>query len=68
MVTGQRETVELTLTVEAETAKAYLVSDGVTEGWLPKSLLQDESPIRQIGGQTFEFEVPAWWATKQEFI
>ena len=51
------ETVDLELTLKHETPKAYLVTDGEQDVWLPKSLVEYD------GEQTFT--IPTWLCDKK---
>jgi hypothetical protein len=61
--------IEFCGTVERETGKAFLVSDGITETWLPKSQIVK---YRRIGGSAshhdFEFFIPEWLAKDKGII
>lgn len=56
-------------TVERETDKAFLVSDGINEMWIPKSQI---IKARRIGGSAshhdFEFVLPEWLAKDKGII
>jgi hypothetical protein len=54
------ETTDLPLDVLAETDRAWLVSDGGTPVWLPKSLVE-----RQGDG---DFTVPVWLAEREGLV
>lgn len=62
---SNEETVEISVTVKMETAKAYLVDHGgKTEVWIPKS------QIRQIGkeGKLSVFVISEWIAKEKGLI
>lgn len=61
------ERVELSLTIQHETPKAFLVTDGPEEDWLAKSLLEDPTKVEYRVGSTYTFDVPVWWATEKGF-
>lgn len=49
-----------------ETDRAYLVFDGKTEVWIPKSQVQD---CHQIGrGSEWEFVIPEWLAIEKGIV
>jgi hypothetical protein len=56
-----KELIELALTVKHQTEKAFLVTDGVNEVWLPKSQVEhhEEDGI---------FVIPFWLARDKELI
>ena len=56
------ETAELDFEVKHETENAWLVTDGIKEDWLPKSIaIRDENDQGR-------FTVPVWWAEKKGFV
>lgn len=62
---SKEETVEVSVTIKMETAKAYLVDHGgKTEVWIPKS------QIRQVGkeGNLGVMEVTEWIAKEKGLI
>ena len=60
------QTVEITAEVIKETDKSFVLSDGDTKEWFPKSEL-DHSPNPQIG-DTVCFEMPEWLAIEKGFV
>lgn len=60
------ETVEITAEVKRETDDAFLLSDGDTKEWFPKSEL-DHSPDPQVG-DVIAFEMPEWLAIEKGFV
>lgn len=59
------DSVEITLDVLRETKKAYFVSDGTTETWLPKSQIKDMEHLRN---KTYAVLMPEWLANKKDLI
>jgi secreted trypsin-like serine protease len=64
--------VKITAEIKAETAHAWLISDGEREVWLPKSRVRREDiQIKPQGSerhQTAVFFVPKWLAKEKELI
>ena len=58
------KTIEVYLDIKHETDKAYKVSDGVSEDWLPKSQVDVTEETKN--GATFT--VPEWLAKEKGFI
>ena len=60
------EKIEICLEIKKETEKAFLVTDGDVEEWLPKSQIE----LDQNGGEgdTVIITMPEWMAEKKEFI
>ena len=59
----------VTVTLEAETDKAWLVDAGMDKSiWVPKSQILDYSEGSYQSGDTIEIEVPEWLATKNGMI
>lgn len=58
--------VELDLQREAETAKAILVSDGITKEWIPKSQLEDDP--ENLGNGLVRIIMPEWLAIDKGFV
>ncbi len=57
--------VEITVEVIRETDRAYLVSDGEIEAWVPISQVYDETALSS-GARLLE--IPAWIAEQQGLI
>lgn len=57
--------IEITLDVMRETEKAYLVSDGDTECWIPKSQVSDMELLRDT---TYAVLMPEWLAHDKGLI
>ena len=60
-----KDLVEIQVDIIHDTDAAYLVSDGITEGWIPKS--QVEEPEFTQSGMAV-FEIPEWLAIEKGFI
>lgn len=60
-----KKIVDITVQVRRETVKAVLVSDGVTEAWLPRS--QIEINISD-DGQADVITLPEWLAMEKGFL
>lgn len=58
-----KELVDLELTLMHETDKAYLVSDGSKQNWLPKSMVEMDS----VGTQKV-FIMPEWLAIEKGLV
>ena len=60
------EKIEICLEIKKETEKAFLVTGGDVEEWLPKSQIE----LDQNGGEgdTVIITMPEWMAEKKEFI
>jgi len=64
---GKNELIEFCGELKHETKFAYLVFDGASETWIPKSQVKS---MRQIGsrGDDYEFEIPEWLARSKGII
>lgn len=58
--------IEFCATVEHETDKSLLVSDGSEKIWLPKSQIVRQRPIGS--NMDFEFVIPQWLAKEKGII
>jgi len=58
-------TIEFCAIIVHSTPKAYLLSDGADEFWLPKSQILSE---RCIKGDNWEFEIPEWLAITKGIV
>ena len=58
--------IEFCATVENETEKSLLVSDGKEKIWLPKSQIAKQRPIGRNGD--YEFVIPQWLAKERGII
>ena len=56
----KKQPVEVSAEIKAETDKAYLIFDGATEAWVPKSMVEYD------GGTVFT--MPEWLAEDKGFI
>lgn len=61
------ETTEVSVYIEKETARAWLVSDGKTKGFVPKSQISDSSGVIEVG-ETVEITIPLWLAEEMGFF
>lgn len=59
------EPVEISCEIKAETDLAYLVWDGKTEVWLPKSQILS---MRPESGSGHVLEIPEWLATEKGLV
>ena len=57
---------EFDLELVAETPKAICISDGINEGWIPKSQLEDDIEYLQDG--LVHIILPEWLAKNKELI
>lgn len=57
---GRRELVDVAAKLQHETDSAYLITDGVTTEWVPKSVTQDN--------EDGTFTMPEWLAQEKGFI
>jgi len=57
--------IEIAIEVKARTDKAFLVSDGVTECWLPRSQISDWSGDDESPDSIF---IPEWLAFDKGLI
>ena len=62
---GNVEYIELDLEIKAETEKAYLMSDGDIDAWVPKSMVQD---MEDLGGGTVVITIHEWLAEDKGFF
>jgi hypothetical protein len=58
--------VEITVEIKHETEKAYRVTDGENEHWIPKSQLEDDP--EHISGSTYTIIIPEWLAQSKGLI
>ena len=61
--------VVITVEILRETEKAFLVTDGFKEDWIPKSQIDFKSSyttVREVG-ETGDLEIPEWLAEKKPF-
>lgn len=58
--------VEIAVEVRRETDRAFLVFDGKTEAWVPKSLVSDQS--ERDDGSIETIFVPEWFATERGLL
>ena len=65
-LTGESDLVKITADLKHETERAYLLDDGTTKEWVPKSQCVDEPEL--VKGSTFIFEMPEWLAHEKGFI
>lgn len=54
--------IEIACEIRAESAKAYLVYDGKTEVWIPKSQVSDDC---EENGKITSIFIPEWLATEK---
>lgn len=61
---------EIDVEVVARGEAALLVTDGDTKGWVPFSLIDDESDIdeKSSGGDTGTLIIPQWKAEELELV
>ncbi len=59
------ELVEVTVEIKRETEKAYLVNDGETETWIPKSQIDEEM---EVNGGAVVLAIPGWLAEEKELV
>ena len=57
--------IEFTAEILHETDKAYLLSDGTNEFWIPKSQIETARCIKDMN---WEFEIPEWLALDKGII
>ncbi len=62
---ADRDYVEISVHIIWETELAYLVNDGDTEDWLPKSQVRDKEHLRD---DFYALLIPEWFATEKGFI
>jgi RNase P/RNase MRP subunit p29 len=58
-VSDEYDDIGIAAEVVAETDKAWLLSDGAKEAWVPKSLVEREGAV---------FQMPEWLAMDKGFI
>ena len=61
---GKKDSVTVTVKMKHETDKAYLVTDGDNEVWVPKS----HGELELISGDTYELTLPEWIAEAKSLI
>lgn len=59
------KTIEFSAEIIHETDKAYLLSDGTDEFWMPKSQIKSE---RDLGDGNVELEIPEWLAEDKGIV
>jgi len=57
------DTIEMSVTIVRETAKAFLVDDG-DEWWIPKSQITDPEQFDADANDVVIIEISEWWADK----
>ena len=57
--------IEVAVDVKAKTDKAYLVTDGTVEEWIPRSMIEDEC---EENGEISSIFIPEWLAQKKGLI
>jgi hypothetical protein len=57
---GKREVIDITATLEGETAKAFRINDGTKTEWVPKSQVEKNDDGT--------FTMPEWLARDKGFI
>ena len=60
MVSGKSDIIDIAADIKAETPKAWLLYDGSTEAWVPKSQVEK--------GDDGTFAMPEWLAKDKGFI
>ena len=60
MTSGRSDIIDIAAEIKAETEKAWLLFDGTTEAWVPKS------QVEQSDDDTFA--MPKWLARDKGFI
>lgn len=60
------KTIEIFVEIKNETEKAFLLTDGVIEMWVPKSLIENYEEIS--GNECCNVEIPEWLAKEKGFI
>lgn len=56
----KKEVVDISASIEKETEKAWLITDGVTEVWVPKSQVENN--------EDGTFTMPMWLAKEKGFV
>ena len=64
MVKKNHDIITLELHLKNETEKAYLVSDGKTTAWIPKSQCEMAEGL----GVACEFQMPEWLAVEKGLV
>jgi hypothetical protein len=57
----ESETVEITAEIVGETDQAYLLFDGTTKAWVPKTLVEYDA-------RTMIATMPEWLATEKKLL
>lgn len=60
--------VDISLEMVRETDKAYLMSDGDNNHWIPKSQMQDIEKATVDGKVSIAFTLPEWLAMEKGLI
>lgn len=60
------EEVEIAVEIRHETERAFLVFDGKTEAWIPKSAISDQS--ERDDGSIETIFIPEWLATEKGLL
>lgn len=64
-----KDAIEVYITVEHESEKAYLVSDGNQKVWIPKSQIIEGPDVVEQGGEKLTYMIiPEWLAIEKELI
>ena len=70
-MTGIKQQIELYVEIRYKTDRAVLLSDGVVEGWIPLSQLNEDSYAEIEDGEIgdgLEISIPEWLAKDKGFI
>jgi len=60
--------VEFTCEVINRTDLAYLLNDGDSEEWIPKSQMSNENIFYKDGVEYIDFEIPEWLAKEKGLV
>ena len=64
--TSMQGVLEFALEIKRKTEKAFLVTDGTADYWLPRSMVDWEEPDHV--GATTSFYIPEWMAEEKGLI
>jgi len=67
-MTNTYDRVEVAVELVRETDKAYLVHDGDTDMWIPKSQVSDLEKVTIDGKVHLAFTIPEWLALEKGLI
>jgi len=62
--------IELSVVIEKQTEKAYMIDNDTEKVWIPKSQIKSKTRLGQPGDnkRLFEIQIPEWLAIKNGLV